>query len=123
MPITYGTRGQVSFANEHERYFALGFLANARRTSIHWERNDEQGAWGQEGRIHCYGDLHLFPNGLRSFTAGNGSICARINCNDYIGELVTVHGFSLGRTGQNIPAIRATVPEAYLSDFDAGLLV
>lgn len=123
MPINYGTKNQISFANEHEYYFALGFLASARRTSIHWELNDEQGAWGQEGRIHCYCDLALFPNGLQSFTAGTGNVLARINCNQYIGQLVNVHGFVLGRRMQNIPAIRRTVPVTYQTDFDRGILV
>lgn len=123
MPINYGKFNQVSFADEHEQYFALGFLASAERTSIHWEYNDEQGAWGQEGRIHCYEDLHLFPNGLREFTEGTGNILARINCNDYVGELVTVYNFVLGRTMQDISAIRANVPTAYLADFDNGLAV
>lgn len=123
MPINYGTNNQVSFADEHERYFALGFLASGKRTSIHWEHNDQQGAWGKEGRIHCYKDLNLFPKGLQSFSAGKPGILKRINCNDYIGELVTVHGFRLGKTTQNVGAIRLTVPSTYQTDFDRGTLV
>ena len=49
----YGAQNQVSFRDLHEYYFALGFLANEKNAEIRWENNEEQGAWGSEGRIHC----------------------------------------------------------------------
>lgn len=51
----FGTKGQVSFINKHEYYELIGFLAKSDNTvSITWERNEEQGAWGSEGRLQFY---------------------------------------------------------------------
>lgn len=46
---SFGTNGQIQFANEHEYYKFLGFLARSDgSTSIVWEHNEEQGAWINE---------------------------------------------------------------------------
>ena len=90
-------------------------------TSIHWEHNETSGAWGSEGRIHCYKDIHKFPVYFsNAFTAGNGSILHRINCNEYIEYIAKNHSFVLGNT-QNKNNILATVPANYLNDFNRGL--
>lgn len=117
---TFGTGDQVQFNNKHEYYELLGFLAKSNgTTSLKWERNEEQGAWGSEGRIKFYTSVLPFSATL-SHTAGVGTVVSRVNCNDFVQNLYENHHFIDGRK-QNIEAIRATVSEEYLADFERGL--
>ena len=46
----FGIKNQMQFANEHEFYKLLGYLAKSDgSTSLAWEHNENQGAWGSEG--------------------------------------------------------------------------
>lgn len=111
---------QIRFNNENEYYQALGYLAqNNDTTSLNWENNELQGAWGSEGRIHFYVNTPSIP-GFFSFTAGTGNIRHRTNCNEFIKNIVTNHSFVMGDT-QDIVAIRNTIPANYISDFNHGL--
>lgn len=103
--MRYGLQGQVSFSDLNEYYYTLGFLANTRNAEIRWENNEESGAWGSEGRIHCLVPEECFPQCFR-FTAGLGSVYARINCNEYVSTLVTEHHFNYNSSHQNIEKIR-----------------
>lgn len=114
--LRYGNSDQVTFGNLHDYYFALGFLANSRNAELRWENNEEQGAWGSEGRIHCLVPQARFPQFFR-FTAGRGSVYARINCNDYVGTLVSSHNFAYNGRKNNVESIVSTVPEMYRDDF------
>lgn len=60
--LNFGKNNQLQFTTPESYYEVLGFLDSSKRTSIHWENNDEQGAWGKEGRIHCLRDLSAFPD-------------------------------------------------------------
>ena len=122
MQLTFGKYGQVHFSNKNEYYYTLGLLASAKRTSIHWEHNEEQGAWASEGRIHCYSDQHLFTP-VFNITTGTGPAIGRINCNEYVRRLLDVEHFREGRINQNIASISSTVTQQYLSDFQRGLAV
>lgn len=116
----YGRNGQVAFSSSEEFYFALGFLADSRRAAIYWEHNEDQGAWGSEGRIHCLIPEERFPAFFK-FTAGRGAgVYARINCNDYVGCLVEDHKFKTKGVRQNVEEIMATVPEQYRDIFAKG---
>ena len=117
--LKYGAQGQVSFRNVHEYYFALGFLANTKNAELCWENNEEQGAWGSEGRILCHVPEKEFPQFFR-FTAGRGNIYARINCNEYVGTLITEHHFNYNGRVQNITKILETIPEEFRGDFQSG---
>lgn len=117
--FSYGQKGQVFFNSLKEYYYALGFLANGKNAEICWESNEESGAWGSEGRILCHVPESMFPPNFL-FTAGRGDVYARVNCNDYVGTLVTSHGFSYNTRYQNISKILETVPEQYRNDFQAG---
>lgn len=119
---SFGTKGQIQFDTENEYYEVIGFLAKSDgTTSLAWEDNDEQGAWGKEGRIQCYKNISKFPNSLnRAFTAGTGSIIRRINCNEFIQHLRDSHGFILGKE-QNLSSIKKTIPTKYQLDFERGL--
>ncbi len=120
--LIFGTKQQIQFASNNEFFEALGLLAkNDGTSSIHWEHNEEQGAWGSEGRIHVSRNAAIFPNYFRNaFTAGTGGVLHRINCNEFVEYIVTNHSFQLGRV-QSLTDIRATIPSTYLPDFDRGL--
>jgi hypothetical protein len=118
---SFGTQGQVQFNDEYEYYTLLGYLAKSDgTTSLVWEHNENQGAWGSEGRIQFHTPATPFANNLR-YTAGNGgNIIHRVNCNEFVQNLNINHHFSMG-ANQNRAAIIATVPQMYLADFNRGL--
>ena len=116
----YGTQGQIRFNNENEYYQALGYLAKSDgTTSLTWENNEQQGAWGSEGRIHFYTNTPPISGYFRH-TKGTGNIISRVNCNEFLSNLYKNHKFINGNT-QNINTIRSTIPTEYINDFNMGL--
>ena len=116
----FGRNGQVGFSCPEDYYELLGYLAKSDgSTSIKWENNEDQGAWGSEGRI-CFHTRRLPSAGCLRFTAGNGSIYKRVNCNDFVEHLSRYHGFIQGKY-QNIESIRRTIPSQYIGYFERGL--
>lgn len=122
--LNFGTRNQIHFDTRNEMYETLGFLAKSDGTTkLVWEPNEDSGAWGSEGRIQCYKNTSSFPVALRKvFTAGNGNILFRINCNEFIQELASEHNFVLGFE-QNIEEIKETIPKDYINDFEKGIKI
>ena len=122
--LIFGINQQIRFANDIEFFEALGFLSkNNGTTSIHWEHNENQGAWGSEGRIHCYQNIPSFPPYFsNAFSAGVNNIINRINCNEYIEYISQNHNFVLGHQ-QNHANILATVPAIHIADFNRGLVM
>ena len=120
--LIFGTKQQIQFASDSDFFEALGFLSkNDGTTSINWEHNENQGAWGSEGRIHCYKNIANFPAYFsNAFSSGVSNIIHRINCNEYIEYLATNHDFQFGHN-QDVNAITATIPAQYLGDFNRGL--
>lgn len=118
---SFGKVGQLQFANESEFYTLLGYLAKSDgTTSIVWEHNEAQGAWASEGRIqiHTSSMPHI---GTLKLTRGNGGdVLQRINCNEFVENICTNHGFVIGDK-QDIVTIRNLVPVEYQADFDRGL--
>ena len=116
----FGRTGQVQFSGPEEYYELLGYLAKSDgTTSLTWENNEDQGAWGSEGRI-CFHTRILPPVGHLRFTAGNGSIYKRVNCNDFVKHICQQHHFVQGKY-QDVAAIRKTIPLNYRDCFDRGL--
>ena len=120
--LNFGTKNQIHFDTQNEKYEVLGFLAKSDdTTSLTWEHNEDSGAWGSEGRIHCYKNIINFPVSLsRVFSSGVGNIEHRINCNEFIEYIRENHNFVLGNT-QSIDKIRNTIPTEYINDFERGL--
>ncbi len=117
---SYGQNGQVQFTTKNEYYRALGYLAKSDNTSsIHWENNENQGAWGSEGRIHFLINNPPIP-GYFKLTAGRPGVEHRTNCNEFVENIVMNHNFVMG-SSQNITNIRSTVPASFINDFDYGL--
>lgn len=116
------TPPQIQFTSESQYYETLGYLAKSDGTSsIHWEHNENQGAWGSEGRIHFYVSNPSIP-GFFKFTAGRGKVVNRTNCNEFIENIVTNHNFIMGGI-QNIATIRTTVPTQFINNFNNGLIL
>ena len=117
----FGTTDQLCFDTEADYYKFLGYLAkNDGKTKIVWEHNDEQGAWGEEGRIQFY---VAQPKALRArliHTAGTGNIISRVNCNDFVLHIAQNHGFRPSAS-QDITIIKASIPVPNHHDFDKGL--
>jgi hypothetical protein len=119
---TFGTKNQITFTNAQEYYQLLGFLAkNDGSTEIHWEPNDLSGAWGPEGRLHFYVNPPTTLKANLHLTAGNTSILHRVNCNEFVENIINNHNFIEGSTTQNLVSIRATIPHKYIADFEDGL--
>lgn len=56
-----------------------------------------------------------------SLTAGNGgNVINRINCNEFVENICTQHGFIYGGI-QNVSQIQSTIPQQYIDDFIDGL--
>ncbi|MDR7656521.1 hypothetical protein [Acinetobacter junii] len=117
MSLIFGTNSQVSFNNDAEKYSFIGYLTQS-VVSIQWENNDQQGAWGKEGRMaFTTADVKQhFPN--LGYSAGVGSYDSRLNCNDFV-KLLFDLGFIKGNQ-QNIGVIRNNIPTSYQADFDKG---
>lgn len=116
----WGRNGQVRFASEQEYYRIIGYLARSKgETELTWEHNEDQGAWGSEGRIHFYGSNKKFPNNF-SYTKGRGNVTYRVNCNDFVEHLSNRFKFVQGKY-QNIPAIRQSIPLEWVKYFDEGV--
>lgn len=116
----WGRNGQVRFASEQEYYRIIGYLARSKgETELTWEHNEEQGAWGSEGRIHFYDDIQKFPNNF-SYTKGRGNVTYRVNCNDFVEHLSNRFKFVQGKY-QNIAAIRQSIPQEWVKYFDEGV--
>lgn len=119
----FGKTNRMRFDSQNEYYETLGFLAKSDGSiGLVWEDNQDQGAWGSEGRILCFSNLIKFTPPLRrKFTRGRDKkVLHRINCNDFVKDLLTTHSFTMGST-QNATNIRTTIPQQYLPDFDRGL--
>lgn len=118
---SFGNRGQIQFSNEKEFYKFLGYLAKSDgSTSLVWEHNEAQGAWGSEGRIQIHVDR--IPNICKvTLTAGNGgNVISRINCNEFVENICTQYGFVYG-SKQDVEKIKLKIPEEFLDDFCQGL--
>ncbi len=117
---SYGQNRQVKFTTEREYYRALGYLAKSDNTSsIHWENNEDQGAWGSEGRIHFLINTPPIP-GYFKLTAGRPGVEHHTNCNEFVENIVINHNFVMS-SSQNIENIRSTVPASFINDFNYGL--
>ncbi len=106
--LRWGLSG-IEFKNWKNYSFTLGYLSNPAHynnlnpgsfyanISLHIEKNNKQGAWGKEGRIHYYGelsDLKVFFDDLYNCSSnGTGRITQRINSNGYILSLVDDYNF------------------------------
>jgi len=119
--MKFGRNNQVNIESLHDFYFILGYLSKNDKVKIVWEHNEEQGAWGSEGRILFY-DKSLPQKIIKSLklTKGVGNITYRLNCNDFVNELANEYGFIFG-SNQDIENIKLHIPDIFIKDFEKGL--
>lgn len=118
--LTYGKKGQLEFHDEDELFFTVGYLTKTDVFMLKWEHNEQQGAWGSEGRIHVLQVPSNYPASLKnSHTKGVGSVQFRINCNAFL-ELLQDLGFVRNTASQNVQTIRSNIPSIYQASFDKG---
>jgi hypothetical protein len=117
----FGTMDQIRFDTEADYYEFLGYLAKGDGTTkLVWERNNEQGAWAEEGRIQFYVTQPVALRAKLNHTAGNASIVSRVNCNDFVEHIVQYHHF-VSNSSQDVVRIRSSIPGAHIADFNRGL--
>lgn len=120
MKLNYGERNHVNFDTESSYYEALGYLSNPRRgIRFDWENYDNK--WGIEGRIWISNSSNA-PYALRAaFSAGTDTVDHRLNCNDYLENIIRCNNIPSGRlTNIHVSHIRSTVPTKFIADFDRG---
>jgi|GEM_PF-441244 len=118
--LVWGKAQQLSFADDHEYYRALGSLCRHDSYTITFETNSETESWGDAFRIKCLrSDAQTpdaFINAMRT--------ARRINCNDYVQNLYEYHDFDFDVGNKvligNYNKVKQTVPASYHFDFDEG---
>jgi hypothetical protein len=133
MKSTWGRGIGITFVDDEEYYFTLGYLANYKKhpISIYTHKNQNSGAWGGQGKLEVpkYLDQARLPRPLRYAFSQSGD--HRLSVSDYVDQLCLRHGFSaaIDRTGKNytfhrfpqsFEAVESTVPEKYKIAFRAG---
>jgi hypothetical protein len=114
---------KIIFASDSEFFEALGFMCNINNNiKFVFERNDLQGARGPEGRMEFFLNRNYPLYFVNSFTAGVGSIIHRTNNTEYRDYLMANHSIVDGLI-QNVNNVRATVPPAYIANFNHGLIL
>ncbi len=124
--LVYGKIKQLQFKSEQDLYTSIGFLAKA-NIRLYTEDNDinlsgGEGAWAKEWRM-SFSDISAnIPTSIKnSIKPNKDGSNPRLNNKEFINNLLKLkHKFQLGDT-QNIPNIKATIPQNNISDFIYGL--
>jgi hypothetical protein len=120
MKNKYGENDQIIIPDKESYYLLLGYLTKGPNfIKIVYEPNQVSGAYGEEYRILFYRTLPTELEPLLKKTNGTGNIKYRVNCNDFIKEIIRDHNFEINDF-QNIEEIEQTIPEAYLTSFRRG---
>jgi len=115
----FGTKNQVQFNNPHEFYELLGYLAKSNNTSS--LVLETRKVYYLKERICFYNRTLTFRANL-TLRKGWGRIKYRVNCNEFVDNLVDNHGFKFGFR-QDIIKIINTIPQQYVFDFNLGFLL
>ena len=103
--LVWGKAKQLSFADQHEYYQALGSLCRRGSYTITFETNSQTESWGD-----------AFINAMRN--------ARRINCNDYVQNLYEQHDFDFDVANKVLHGdynkVKRTVPTSYYEDFENG---
>ena len=114
-----GKLGQLRFPKPEDYYRFLGYLAHA-DIKVVYEFNEETGFVGKCWAYLLYTSRVPRNWGKIAYRKGRGdSMCYRINCNDFVENIVTDYGFTYGGY-QDVKTIRKTIPANYLLFFDEG---
>lgn len=93
MELKWGNQNQLSFANEEEYYMALGIFTNPKLARVYIEDNAKRGSFSDANRLRIYSEAQRsnLPQALENAMKDRG----RINCNQYVDNLIKNHGFVL----------------------------
>ena len=118
MQLSFGERNFVTFSDEADFYFCLGFLMNPNKgVRFDWEVYDNK--WGIEGRIWINNSSNAPSSLLRAFSAGTQTVEHRLNCNEYIRYLHDNFGIVKGRI-QDLDYVESRIPPQYLESYNEG---
>ena len=125
-----GTGIGLHFRNDGEYYETLGYLSKGSRpVVIYTHKNDISGAWAGQGKLETRVNKNVLPIGLkRSFDMSGDH---RLSVTDYVANLVYNHSFTrytdptgnrytYYRLPESYVAVRNTVPDEFIEDFDRG---
>lgn len=120
----------LHFVDNEEYYETLGYLSKRPQlVSIYTHKNDISGAWAGQGKLETRVSVRTLPAALRRSFEQSGD--DRLSVTDYVRNLVYEHAFDGYRdpTGNrytyyrfplDVNAVRDTVPDRYLDDFERG---
>ena len=128
--LDWGTGIGLHFRNNEEYYETLGYLSrDSGDVVVYTHKNDISGAWAGQGKLETNVDKEDLPSGLRRSFIMSGD--HRLSVTDYVENLVYNHSFTCYndptgnrytyyRFPESYIAVRSTVPNEYLEDFDRG---
>ena len=128
--LDWGTGIGLHFRDDAEYYETLGYLTkDPALVSVYTHDNDRSGAWAGQGKLHIHVNKRSLPDGLRRSFVQSGD--DRLSVTDYVRNLVYDHEFTqfydptgnlytFYRYPRSMTDVRATVPRAFLEDFDRG---
>ena len=120
--LVWGKAQQLSFADDHEYYQALGSLCRRGSYTITFETNSQTESWGDAFRIKCLESDSRTPDAFINAMRN----ARRINCNDYVQNLYEHHDFDFDVANKvlhgDFEKVKRTVPTSYHQDFEDKLL-
>lgn len=118
--LVWGKAQQLSFADDHEYYQALGSLCRRGSYTITFETNSQTESWGDAFRIKCLESDSRTPDAFINAMRN----ARRINCNDYVQNLYEHHDFDFDVANKvlhgDFEKVKRTVPTSYRQDFEDG---
>nr|DAR33973.1 MAG TPA: ATP-dependent DNA helicase [Caudoviricetes sp.] len=118
--LVWGKAQQLSFADDHEYYQALGSLCRRGSYTITFETNSQTESWGDAFRIKCLESDSRTPDAFINAMRN----ARRINCNDYVQHLYEQHDFDFDVANKvlhgDFEKVKRTVPTRYHHDFEDG---
>lgn len=118
--LVWGKAQQLSFADDHEYYQALGSLCRRGSYTITFETNSQTESWGDAFRIKCLENDSRTPDAFINAMRN----ARRINCNDYVQNLYEQHDFDFDVANKvlhgDFEKVKRTVPTSFHNDFEEG---
>lgn len=118
--LVWGKAQQLSFADDHEYYQALGSLCRRGSYTITFETNSQTESWGDAFRIKCLESDSRTPDAFINAMRN----ARRINCNDYVQNLYEQHDFDFDVANKvlhgDFEKVKRTVPTSFHQDFEEG---
>jgi hypothetical protein len=116
--LVYGKENQIIFSSEKEKYEAIGYLCSSENCNIYIEDNEKRGSYTDAYRIKLKKN-NIPIKALENATRDDN----RINCNEFIEELIQRFGF-VNTDGKHIKRhyqdVLEKIPEEFIESFKKG---